>query len=202
MRRISLRNFAIVLPLCTAVTILAGCDNSPKVQAADNSAEAAAGTLSAATPSADATVTLPPPPPEPSDADLLDQTAKRVAALVQVRNALEKYATDHGGGYPVSNGDAQGYHSQWGASLGANWIPELVPKYISELPRDPAGALFSNGPMYLYMSDGKRYKLIAHGVPKCSSSKLSDGVAIDPVRSAGADGCWAFGVWSTGGEKL
>ncbi len=197
MLSLSFQRTWVICAFIAGIAVAPGCGNDSPADVKE-----AAPQVSTAAPGLAPSVALPPPPPIPTDEVLLEQNAERVAAIVRVRDALEKYATDHKGEYPLSHGDAQGYHSQWGESLGANWLPELVPNYLAELPRDPAGALFSNGPMYLYMSNGKSYKLIAHGVPNCPAAKLSDGVAIDPARSSGADNCWAYGVWSAGGERF
>jgi hypothetical protein len=165
------------LPLIAIVT--AGCDVANNTPAADP------------TPLVE-TVANPPPPP------LEGEALQRHLDLIKIKSALERYAADHNGAFPVTQGYA-GYVSAWGPSLGDKWIPELVPAYIDRLPRDPANSTTADGRIYIYRSDGKDYKLLAHGWGECSSDVELDGVRVDPVRSK--DGkCWAYGVWTPGGE--
>ena len=195
-KRVSPAFGRLACTMVMSVALLGACGEKPAPPVADPAPAAAVAETPPPSPAP-----MPPPPPEPTDEVLATQTAKRIADLNAIKAALERYATDHQGKFPVSNG-FQGYQSQWGGSLGPNWIPELVPNYIADLPRDPSGAEFSNGPMYLYTSDGSGYKLLAHGIPKCATTLLTDGVAIDPSRSSGPTDCWAYGVWSAGSEKL
>ncbi len=123
-------------------------------------------------------------------------TTQRIADLKSVNALLEAYHAAHGA-YPVATG-AQGYASAWGASLGANWIPELQ----AALPRDPALSEAGNEPQYLYISNGVDYKLIAHAVDDCSPEVEIDGVRIDPNRTGAEGSCWAYGFWSAGGAGM
>src|SRR5262249_44470133 len=108
------------------------------------------------------------------------------------------------GAYPVSK-DWQGYASNWGASLGENWLPELVGKYLTKNPCEPTHSDDSKGPQYLYRSDGKDYKLIAHVTGDCSPAIEQDGAAygvrIDPAR-IGPTSCWAYGYWTPDAAKF
>lgn len=104
--------------------------------------------------------------------------AQRASDLRQIRNALEMYFVDTGS-YPTTGGldRVSGDpgcpilpYSTRGPSPAiatpANWIPGLVPNYISQLPRDPnpKSVLGSNGAScYLYASDGKTFVLSAWG---------------------------------------
>ncbi len=83
---------------------------------------------------------------------------QRIDDLTRVKNALERYHADHHA-YPKSQG-WDGMNSAWGLNS-KDWIPALVPRYIKELPRDPRGT-DNIRHQYLYKSDGKDYKLIAH----------------------------------------
>jgi len=123
------------------------------------------------------------------------QTQQRIDDLTAVNAALQQYHTLNNA-YPVSN-QIQGYASAYGASLGADWIPELS----QALPRDPAGSEAGNEAQYLYVSDGTNYKLIAHATGDCSPAVASNGVQIDPRRNDGTS-CWAYGFWSAGGEAF
>jgi hypothetical protein len=179
--------FAVI----AAAAMAAGCDVANK--GADPAAASVASPAGAIPATATPVVVTPAAPP----AVLTGDTLRRHEDLLKVKAALEKYAADHNGAYPEAKG-YEGYVSAWGPSLGENWIPELVPKYIDVLPRDPANAKTADGRVYIYHSDGKDYKLLAHGYGDCSPAVEQGGVKIDPVRSK--DGkCWAYGVWTLKG---
>lgn len=99
------------------------------------------------------------------------------------------------GAYPAADG------LQGEPDRGKNWVPGLVPEFLPELPRDPAGAADNNGPQYFYISDGLGYKLIAHGVSADGSSVEVLGIKIDPARR-NENGYWAYGFWTEGFEKF
>jgi prepilin-type N-terminal cleavage/methylation domain-containing protein len=65
-----------------------------------------------------------------------------------------------------------------------DWIPGLAPKYIPELPIEPSSKQIcgSRDPDYLYMSNGKHYKLLAY----CSVEQPAPG--IDPFDDPGRPG--------------
>lgn len=116
---------------------------------------------------------------------------KSVAQLRGINNALQAYYAQTGS-YPVSSG-WQAYCSAYGASLGDNWIPELVTAGIitGPLPRDPRMSCADTGAQYIYTSNGTDYKVISH----LAQSMLGVPTAlIDPVRPS-----YAFGFWSMGG---
>jgi hypothetical protein len=184
----------IVLVLASIAAMTAGCDvANPGAHAAANSAATPEGSVPAtATP----VVVAPAAPP----AVLTGATLQRHQDLLKVKAALERYAADHNGAYPVAE-KYEGYVSAWGPSLGEKWIPELVPEYIDALPRDPANAKTADGQIYIYRSDGKDYKLLAHGYGDCSPAIEQEGIKIDPVRTK--DGkCWAYGVWTLKGAMF
>ena len=103
------------------------------------------------------------------------------------KKALEEFYEKYGY-YPKSTG-FNGLYSSYGAS-GANWIPDLVPQYILSLPRDPR---MNSDPanQYLYASDGKDYKIIAHNPEDCGAVKQLHPELIDPQRD-----CHAYGYWT------
>jgi hypothetical protein len=168
-----------------AVLATAGCDVANSGAPAD--------TVAQSTPVAPES-TLPTLP------ELTGDALTRHQDLQTVKAALEKYAADHAGTFPATEGFA-GYVSDWGPSLGAVWIPELVPAYLPTLPRDPANSETTEGPIYIYRSDGKDYKLLVHGYGACSKDVERDGVNIDPLRTK-EGACWAYGFWSPGGVNF
>lgn len=88
--------------------------------------------------------------------------ATRMAALDQLRTALELYATDHNGMYPSTSsawwGSCATYGSH-GTTGAAGYIPNLAPQYIPSLPTDPS---MSGCQTYLYNSNGTDYIVLAY----------------------------------------
>jgi general secretion pathway protein G len=94
------------------------------------------------------------------------RNAKRYSDLLQVRTALELYAQDHGGLYPlnrnssgietgVSIGTTPGCSGYTGAAVP---MAGLVPDYLPQLPQDPKPIGSSN--CYVYMSSEVDYKFM------------------------------------------
>lgn len=130
-----------------------------------------------------------PPPPE------ISATEQRIQDLTAINAALGAYHQANGV-YPSSSG-FQGYASNWGASMGADWIPGLQ---ATPLPRDPAMSETAVS-QYLYFSNRTDYKLIAHLTEDCGPAVETQGVRIDPARTD-ATHCWAYGFWTEGGAAL
>jgi len=112
---------------------------------------------------------------------------KNIINLDRIKNALESYYNSHGN-YPISEG-FDGYFSRYGKSS-PDWISGLAPNFINSLPRDPRK---NNDPsnQYLYASDGRDYKLIAHHPDDGDKVKQLFPTMIDPVR-----GILAYGYWT------
>jgi len=108
--------------------------------------------------------------------------AVRMSNLKQIQKALEAYMIDSGT-YPSTGGAYWGICVNGGSKSrsGANaYIPGLTPKYFAELPVDPLG-ITTGWSGYLYRSNGKNYKLLAHSTGP--ESFPSDGDPFyDPVR--------------------
>ncbi len=121
---------------------------------------------------------------------------QRTSDLLIINDSLQRYHQANGS-YPVSD-RAQGFASNWGASLGDIWIPGLD---LQPLPRDPARSSAGDGPQYLYISDGTDYKLIAHSTGDCGPEAVTQSIQIDPRRQ-NDERCWAYGVWSAGGAEF
>ena len=109
----------------------------------------------------------------------------RLKQLRKLKNALGKYFSKNGH-YPRSVG-FDGIKTKWGKAS-KNWIPSLAPEFIGELPRDPRMS-DDEGKQYLYKSDGKDYKLLAHGIAPSTKAEYQ---LQDPRRPT-----WAFGYWTT-----
>lgn len=119
---------------------------------------------------------------------LLSQNV-RVFDLFSIVIALDKFKRENGR-YPISpnRGSEWYFYSEKNVS----WIPELSPKYINELPRDPRK---TRNPLeqYAYKSNGANYKLVA-GYPE-DCEKVKDEYAELVVRIA--TGCYGYGFWSS-----
>lgn len=87
--------------------------------------------------------------------------AKRIEDMKQITNALNLYFADKGT-YPSVSGTETGCtpNAGWDCShLGGDFIPDLVPKYLSQMPVDP-----TNNNTYHYMyyrTTGSIYDCVA-----------------------------------------
>jgi peptidoglycan/LPS O-acetylase OafA/YrhL len=130
------------------------------------------------------------------DAAVDDLTAQRIKDLLTIKKALEAHYAENGV-YPESVG------LRSIVQRGAEWIPGLAPKYIARLPQDPAMSNSNDDPQYMYRSDTKGFKLIAHGVgANCNAAVEQDGIRMDPARTRLDGTCWAFGFWTEGFETF
>ncbi len=116
------------------------------------------------------------------------RTTESLVELRSVDNALLAYFAENGS-YPTSGGNWDGYISAYGDSLGDNWIPALVQKYIPSLSREPLNSSISSQ-QYIYNSDGVSYKLIWHAVEDISSVQTAYPNLLDPVRPSYSYGYW------------
>ncbi|MBI5426093.1 MAG: hypothetical protein HZA32_18630 [Opitutae bacterium] len=111
----------------------------------------------------------------------------RLRDLARIREALEAYRRDHQA-YPAAS-----FVSAWSdGKHNPAWIPGLVPQYLSRLPEDPRGS-HESAQQYLYTSDGKDYKIIAHGPEDCALVVARTPSLADPRRTT-----WAYGYWTAG----
>jgi len=92
--------------------------------------------------------------------------AQRISDLKQLQVALELYASDHGGAYPLTSASAPpalwGNCSSFGSrpNTGATgWIPGLAPAYMPVLPTDPSQT--EPYRCYTYRSNGTDYMAYA-----------------------------------------
>ncbi|MGC4071642.1 MAG: hypothetical protein QM760_03860 [Nibricoccus sp.] len=60
------------------------------------------------------------------------------------------------------------------------------------MPEDPRGS-HESAQQYLYTSDGRDYKIIAHGPEDCSLVVARTPSLADPRRTT-----WAYGYWTEG----
>lgn len=87
--------------------------------------------------------------------------AARISQLYELQKALELYANDNNGRYPVTS-----WLSKCTSWSGVDdWIPGLVPKYIAKLPTDP-GMKNPSVNCYIYGSfdNGANYKILDYNL--------------------------------------
>ena len=129
------------------------------------------------------------------------RVATSLSDLKHINTAIQMYHADHGS-YPTTSGAWRGLQRD------ANYIPELVPKYMSALPQSSAPTPPPGTPgtvpnstgypaAYGYRSDGTDYKLMAHGDGLCPDVKKQQPALVSPFRD-----CWAYGYWSPGGAAF
>lgn len=101
--------------------------------------------------------------------------ARRLMDMRTVATAINAYFNDNGS-YPNTGSMSNVYVdpgcSQTSLSGGdqktANWVPGLVPTYISALPMDPKPV--DGGGCYMYSGDGAHFLLSAYGTVEASSN--------------------------------
>ncbi len=118
---------------------------------------------------------------------------RRLSDLESIKSSLEKFYLLNKK-YPKSK-NWDGIYSLYGES-GQNYIKGLAPKFISKLPIDPRKST-SGSENYLYKSNGKDFKIIAHDVREDILFIGDDYPSIiDPIRKG-----WAFGFWTEGAKN-
>ncbi len=115
----------------------------------------------------------------------------RLKDLSEIKIALNKYFKDNGS-FPKSKG-YDGLYTKWGYS-GKEWINGLVPKYLKSLPIDPRNTK-DGSKQYLYKSNGKDFKLIAHSTEDSYFAVKKNSNMLDPKRKS------AYGFWTEGAEQ-
>lgn len=127
---------------------------------------------------------------------------KRLSDINQIDLSLQKYNVVNLGKYPSTSDVwlSSGTCVAQSATVNANFVPGLVPTYISSIPKDPENATNClNGPMYMYKSNGRNYKLIVYNDKKDVDVLLQKNKnMIDPVRPATST-TPSFGIWLLGG---
>ena len=117
------------------------------------------------------------------------RNTKRVQDLIQVKNALEIYRTQHGT-YPIS--------ANFSCVTVLN--TSLVPTFMPTLPSDPGNNDPANTDYcYEYQSDGNDYKIRTNhnlpGLNAISENDLNRQTAnIDPASYTGTAGCAGTGT--------
>lgn len=115
-------------------------------------------------------------------ARLKSRDAKRRADLASVQMAVETYADQNGGVYPLTfvKGGAVIFKNST-SLLTDPWVPNIVSNYISVLPKDPKNINLSF--VYEYASDSFNYKLRATAMESPEGQKwATDDGGTDPIK--------------------
>ena len=128
--------------------------------------------------------------------------AKRAGDIRQIKTALELYYSDNSS-YPVAAAWFGGTGNCWG-TITDTWIPNLS-NYIARLPLDPKPT--DCGSVYVYASDGRNFKVIAHAPENCEATAYKN--IKDPARDGGSnpaivDGnfCWGWSFYTPAAVTL
>ncbi len=125
----------------------------------------------------------------------------RIQNIKTLQTALEIYYTDYGH-YPETFSGAIGNLETLGECFDnpTDYIPELVPTYISQLPSDPLLDCDGVTHSWTYASNGTDYKLVTHVEGSAFSSSFND-----PAWDDGEDPCildgstrFHYGGWTYG----
>lgn len=115
------------------------------------------------------------------------------ADLNSINKAIQLYYAENGT-YPSTGGGWRGTVTY--GNHGSNFVPGLVPSYISNMPLPRQ---LSSNSDYIYNSNGTGYKLIAHDSNPgtgfqglCASAVQITPSLADPHRN-----CWAWGYFTT-----
>jgi hypothetical protein len=121
---------------------------------------------------------------------------QRLAELAEIKSALERFHHDHER-YPLSVNDGKSWSGWLWPASDANWIPELVPEYIAQLPLDPRHAA-TPYMQYIYKSDGRNYKLLTVLPEDCAVTVKDHPEMSDKVRNQAR--CTSYGYWTAAAE--
>jgi len=122
-----------------------------------------------------------------------DDYSVRVKGLESLRGALESYHMSLGA-YPDTNGNWVLLNPA-GKGPGAKTASQIIPAFLPSLPVYP-GMDADSLKGYLYRSDGKDYKLIAHNVDDCAKARMSRAELLDPSRRLYGKALTGPGKWN------
>ncbi|MBC7459380.1 prepilin-type N-terminal cleavage/methylation domain-containing protein [Candidatus Saccharibacteria bacterium] len=112
--------------------------------------------------------------------------AREKADMNAINKVILLYYADNGF-YPVKTS-----WSGWSQALNDNFIPGIVPKYISNTPQMPATADTNESYLYRSTDGGTGYKLIRYsGTGGLPEAQLTNNALIDPIRTTRAWGYWS-----------
>ncbi len=126
---------------------------------------------------------------------------KRTSDIGQINLAVQQYNSANSkypstGGVWLGTGSCSGTDPIPTVTASSTYVPGIS-KYLKTLPTDPAkAASCSTGPIYIYKSDGREYKLLVYKDTEDSATVLQKNPAlIDPRRQASST-IPSFGYWT------
>ncbi|MDB5254139.1 MAG: hypothetical protein JWL80_205 [Parcubacteria group bacterium] len=132
--------------------------------------------------------------------------SRRISDIKQAQTALELFYTTNGS-YPNTAGDYDSVHC---ASIGTpETIPGLVPTYLTKELVDPLSDNGGTNNCYIYISDGRDYKLIDYNLSDVNLGNLNNQPFKsfrDPARGVFGAGCsivdsaHSLAVYTPGGQ--
>lgn len=120
-----------------------------------------------------------------------DEQTNTLKDLNEIALALEKYKQENRM-YPISKSRIpSGWIGQFDyfGNENSDWIPNLAPKYLKYLPRDPRNSIIFEE-QYLYQSNGANYKLTANHPIDCDYLKERHPELLDPTSQDCRYGYW------------
>jgi type II secretory pathway pseudopilin PulG len=135
--------------------------------------------------------------------------ARRITEMNTMANALARYYLAHSA-YPYTLDQTAGWlaappcNTAWGVCVD-DWIPGIVAS--GELQALPKDLKHGGNTYYLYKSDGRDYKLLAHLPESCLvTDKLYDPARVNEcgwgVECDYGVTCWAWAIWSSSASKM
>ena len=128
-----------------------------------------------------------------------DAFTSRLKGLEALREALETYRRDTGG-YPDTGGK-WAFLATDEDGPGRNILSTLHPAHLREIPLPP-GMDREALKGFLYRSNGKDFKLIAHNVEDCARARDTRAELIDPARRMYGRALVGAGKWKARGKEL
>ncbi len=128
----------------------------------------------------------------------------RLKTFGEIKQALDRYKQAYGK-YPTSDSIPTTKNK---LNLTVNWVGfasesnlkdgfyKLIPVYLNSVPKDPRNDNIQMH-QYVYISDGKDFKFIAHQPEDIKDMVINSPALADPNRPG-----WAYGIWTSGASKF
>lgn len=127
-----------------------------------------------------------------SKAQKAARMTKRIQDLHNIQSSLETYHTINGS-YPDTSGNMRSECNNWGGQAANDVIPattKFVPSYLKAFPSDPSMDKANSASCYIYVSDGKDYKLLDYNISEFSQADYqTQPNLIDPARDSVGGSC-------------
>lgn len=121
--------------------------------------------------------------------------SKRIADIGLIATALQSYYADNHA-YPVTVTPLS--DTGWKYDKVANWVPGLVPTYLSVLPKDPINDYPPGNYTYWYNSDGANYKILVWTMESPDGNAMADNDGGNRNSTVSRDGHNSYELFSPG----